>query len=91
VRIVGRQPEVGVDPEAALVADHDFWSRMGDGQRMPFQMRVGQTAGNTIWMLAPVTQYTGLTYRDRTGIRAYDAGLTVAQYTGDDEIAFVLI
>jgi hypothetical protein len=46
--------------QAILVADHDFWGRMTTGQRMPFQMRVGTVPGNTVWMLAPVTQYTGL-------------------------------
>ena len=91
VRIVGRAPSAGVDPEAALVADHDFWGRMATGQRMPFQMRVGTVPGNTVWMLAPVTQYTGLTYRDRTGLRTYDAGLKVAQYAGDDEIIFAFV
>jgi hypothetical protein len=91
VRIVNRAPTAGVDPEAALVASHDFWTRMATGQRMPFQMRVGTTAGNRIWMFMPVTQYTGLTYRDRTGLRTYDAGLTVAQYTGDDEVVFAFV
>jgi hypothetical protein len=91
VRIVARAPTCGVDPEAALVATHDFWTRMATGQRMPFQMRVGQTAGNRVWMFMPVTQYTGLTYRDRSGLRTYDAGLTVAQYTGDDEVVFAFV
>ena len=58
---------------------------------MPFQMRVGTVPGNTVWMLAPVTQYTGLTYRDRTGLRTYDAGLKVAQYAGDDETIFAFV
>jgi hypothetical protein len=91
VRIVAKAPTCGVDPEAALVATHDFWTRMATGQRMPFQMRVGQTAGNRVWLFMPVTQYTGLTYRDRTGLRTYDAGLTVAQYTGDDEVVFAFV
>jgi hypothetical protein len=38
-----------------------------------------------------VTQYTGLTYRNRTGLRTYDAGLKVAQYAGDDEIIFAFV
>jgi hypothetical protein len=39
-------------------------------------------------MLVPVSQYTGQTYRDRSGLRTYDARLKVAQYAGDDEIMF---
>jgi hypothetical protein len=72
-RIVGRSPEGGIDPEADLVANQDFWKRLADSDRMPFQMQVGQVAGNTVWMLAPSVQYTNFTYRDRNGIRAYEA------------------
>lgn len=84
-RIVGRKPTGGIDPEAELVADQDFWGKMGSGVRMPFQMRIGVSAGNTVWFLASNTQYSGLTYQDRNGIRAYDAGLAFSRSTGDDE------
>ena len=47
-RIVGRSPEGRVDPEADLVANQDFWKELADSERMPFQMRVGQVAGNTV-------------------------------------------
>jgi len=47
-------------------------------------------AGNRIWMIAPGVQYSGLTYRDRSGIRAYDAGLKFTRQTGNDEIMFLL-
>ena len=52
-RIVGRSPEGGVDPEADLVANQDFWKKLADTERMPFQMRLRQVAGNTVRMLAP--------------------------------------
>jgi hypothetical protein len=90
VRIVNRSPEGGLDPEAALVASHDFWGRMATARRMPFQMRVGQAAGNRVWLIAPGVQYSGLTYRDRNGLRAYDAGLKFTRETGNDEILFLL-
>jgi hypothetical protein len=90
VRIVDRKPEGGLDPEAALVASHDFWGRMSAADRMPFQMRVGRVAGNRIWLLAPGVQYSGLTYRDRNGLRAYDAGLKFTRQSGNDEIMFLL-
>ena len=44
-----------------------------------------------MWLLAPVTQYTGLPYRDRAGLRTHDAGLKLAQYAGDDEIIFAFV
>jgi hypothetical protein len=55
---------------------------------MPFQMRVGYNPGNTVWVLAPGVQYTGLTYQDRQGILAYDAGLKFPAYNNNDEVCF---
>jgi hypothetical protein len=56
---------------------------------MPFQMRVGSQAGNTVWFMAPNAQYTGLTYQDRNGILSYDAGLRYSAATIGDEVVFV--
>ena len=88
VRIVSRKPEGGIDPEADLVANNDFWDQMSAAQRMPFQMRVGFVPGNTIWVTAPCTQYSGLTYADRNGILVYDAGLRFSRVLGNDEVSF---
>lgn len=84
-RIVARAPEGGIDPEAELVASHDFWGKLGAAERMPFQMRIGTQLGNTVWFLAPSTQYSGLTYQDRNGIRTYDAALRFSRVFGNDE------
>ena len=84
-RIVSRKPEGGVNPEADTVANYDFWGIFAAATRIPFQMRVGTTPGNTVWMIAPAAQYTGMTYTDRQGIMAYDAGLTFPGYQADDE------
>jgi hypothetical protein len=89
-RIVSRKPEGGIAPEADLVANNDFWGQFASAEQMPFQMRVGHTPGNTIWVLAPSTQYTGMTYTDRNGILAYDAGLRFARVLGNDEICFYM-
>jgi hypothetical protein len=89
VRLTARKPEYGIDPEASLVATHDFWGRMAAARRMPFQWRAGTTTGNTVWSLSPNTQYSKMTYKDRTGIRVFDAGLKVARSNGDDEQFFV--
>jgi hypothetical protein len=90
VRIVSRKPEIGIDPEAQLVATNDFWGQLSTAQRMPFQMRIGSTPGNEIWILAPCTQYSKLTYKDRQGLRTYDAGLAPSRVYGNDEVLFVL-
>jgi hypothetical protein len=90
-RIVGRKPEGGVDPEADNVASYDFWSALSSASRFPFQMRVGTQVGNTIWMIAPNVQYSGMTYQDRDGILTYDAGLKFAGYQADDEFLLFLM
>lgn len=90
-RITARNPKGGIDPEADTVANQDFWGKLGSAKRMPFQMRVGTEAGNTIWCLAPSTQYTGLTYQDRDGILTYDAELRFSRYNGNDEMTFVFV
>lgn len=89
-RIVSRAPEGGIDPEAELVASHDFWGKMGSAERMSLQMRVGTQPGNSVWFLAPSVQYTGLTYQDRNGIRTYDAQLRFSRVLGNDELCIVL-
>jgi hypothetical protein len=58
---------------------------------MPFQMRVGYLPGNTVWVLAPCTQYTGMTYADRNGILVYDAGLSFSRVNGNDEVSIYLM
>ncbi|MGK9084926.1 hypothetical protein KXR64_16750 [Brucella intermedia] len=90
-RIVSRAPEGGIDPEAELVANHDFWGKMGAAERMTFQMRCGTEPGNTVWFLSPSVQYTGLTYQDRNGIRTYDAQLRFSRVLGNDELCIVLV
>lgn len=87
-RIVARAPEGGINPEADRVANYDFWNMMSTASRMPFQMRVGYNIGNTVWIIAPGSQYTGLTYADRNGILTYDAGLKFSAYNSDDEVGF---
>ena len=85
-RIVSRKPEGGINPEADNVANNDFWGQFAAAQEMPFQMRAGSIAGNTVWFLAANTQYSGMTYADRSGILVYDAGLRFSRSLGDDEV-----
>ena len=87
-RIVSRKPEGGINPEADLVANNDFWGQMAAAQEMPLQLRIGHTPGNTVWMLFPNTQYSGLTYTDRNGILVFDAGVRFARSLGNDEACF---
>jgi hypothetical protein len=87
-RIVSRKPEGGINPEADLVENNDFWGQLAAAQEMPLQLRIGHAPGNTVWMLFPTVQYSGLTYTDRNGILAYDAGIRFARSFGNDEACF---
>lgn len=93
VRITGRKPTGGVDPEATQTGDFDYWKRLSDSTYMQMSCLWGATpgtlngvAGNSIWFKAPNVQSTKTTYKDRQGIRTYDMGLGFAREAGDDEI-----
>lgn len=88
IRMVARNPEGGIDPEADLVANHDFWGKLSSAERMGFSMVIGQNVGNRVHILAPSTQYTNMTYQDRNNILTYDAGLKFSGIDGDDELMF---
>jgi hypothetical protein len=87
-RITERQSTGGIDPEATLVGTQDFWTKFANAKQMPFGIRVGTTPGNSWGIYAPCAQYTGLTYKDRNGLTALDAGLQFNRLNGDDEIMF---
>jgi hypothetical protein len=89
VRITDRKPKGGIDPEATLVADYDWWGTLAASTQTALTIKIGATAGNIILMNAPAVQYTGLTYADRAGIKTYNAGLDFTSINGDDEMEFV--
>jgi len=80
-----RNASGGIDPEATLVATQDFWTKLSAANQMHFGMKVGVTTGNILAFHAPAAQYTGLTYKDRTGIVALDAAIQFNRVSGDDE------
>lgn len=85
-RLVGRAPTMGIDPEATLISDHNFWSKLADAAQMPFTCRFGEKVGNTVYLMAPSTQYTGLSYNDRNGISVLAAEMALSGVMGDDEL-----
>jgi hypothetical protein len=89
VRLTDRKPKGGIDPEATLVADYDWWATFAASTSTALTIRIGSTAGNRILLNAPAVQYTGLTYADRSGIRTYAAGLDFVGVSGDDEFEMV--
>jgi hypothetical protein len=88
VRITDRAPKGGIDPEATLGADYNFWTKFASSNYISFSMVIGSDVGNTILINAPQVQYTGMSYNDRSGLRTYDAGLSFNRLVANDEICF---
>jgi hypothetical protein len=96
VRITARKPVGGIDPEATLTGDFDFWNRMAQSTYMQFSVCFGATPGspqgvpgNSVWFKAPNAQSTKTTYKDRTGLRVYDMGVGFAREEGNDEFTIL--
>jgi hypothetical protein len=90
VRITGRQPSGGIDPEADLVASEDFWGKMSSATEMFLRYRLGTVAGRKITMLFPSCQYSGLSYQDRENLRVFDAGVAFNGQAGNDEVSIFM-
>ncbi len=89
--VADRQGSATFNPETELVASHPFWTIMENASRVFFGLRVGTVQGNVVAFHAPYAQYTGISYSERTGIRANDMTLRLAKSTdsGDDELRIV--
>lgn len=84
VRISGRNPSGGIDPEAEPT--QTFWDQMAASATLALSMQIGQALGNQLLVSAPAAQLTGVGYGDREGLRTYDLSLGFRGVTGDDEL-----
>lgn len=90
-RITSRAPAGGMDPEAMLVAEGDFWGDFATAKSKLFQARVGSTPGNVVMMVGPVVQTSDVAYGDRDGLRTFDLSLLFKRLNGNDEIGFYFV
>jgi len=90
VRITNRAVDGSINPEAALVADFNFWNKLATGERMLARNKVGQAAGNRIWTMAPSAQLSNLSYGSRDDIRILDGQLSFSRKFGNDSISFLI-
>lgn len=89
VIITGRSPTASFDPEAELVAVHDFWGNLANGTSLSFGAKVGTVKGNIVQFTCPNVQYTQLAYGDRESIRTFDVTMNLATSdvdVGDNEL-----
>lgn len=90
VRIVERNPLATMNPEAVLVATHNFWSKWTTGAAEALTVTLGSAAGNIIDIDAPKCVRRELNETERAGVLAYEIPMTMAKNVADDEIAIVL-
>lgn len=88
VRVTARDAKGSIDPEATLVADFAWWTALASGTQYLWRTKVGQTAGNRVFALAPCVQITGLSYADRDQIRTMDVPLKFSRWFGNDSLIF---
>lgn len=87
--IVARSPTANFDPEAELVATHDFFGKMKAGTEMEFEVHVGNTKGNVVQFYSPNTQYRSINYGERNSIRTMDVQLALTTNASDDELVIM--
>lgn len=90
VKIAGRTAQGSMDPEATLVAAHDFWSEWEDGTQMALSIVVGSVAGNIATLTAPKVVYREFNEGERDGIYTLDLPFTAARNAGDDEVSLAM-
>lgn len=78
------------DPEAVLVATHDFIGNWRNGTSMALTSNtIGDTAGNMIKITMPAVYYTEAGQGDRDGLRTFSMSFGAAESSGDDEVSIL--
>lgn len=94
VFIGNRNPGGSIDPELTSVATHDWFGKLSANTTGRMAFKLGSSAGNTIWVAAPLAQYEAVGDDDRSGIAV--AGVEVGYKsgsvnTGDDEVLLAML
>ena len=90
IRITGRDVSGSFDPEATLLADHDFAAEWKSGAALALDSGVvGSAAGNRWRIQCPAISYREISEGDREGLRTLEIGFGAAEINGDDEISLV--
>lgn len=88
IRINSRKLTGSFDPEAVLVATHDFHGKWKAGNVMALDTgQIGTAIGNRYRIQMPGISYTGTGKGDRDGITTYEMEFMAAETGTDNEIA----
>ena len=77
-------PVVSIDPEADLIANHDFYGKWLAGTEGALSVILGAGAGKQITIAAPKVQYRELKGSDREGLQIHDLTGQCNHDSGDD-------
>lgn len=89
-KITKRDTAGSFDPEAALIATHDFWSDWEDGTGQALTIAVSNGSGNIATFTGTNLINRELAEGDRNGVLIYEIPFTCAYSSGDDEIQLVM-
>lgn len=90
VVITSRDTNGSFDPEAVLVATHDFHGNWRDGDSMALTTGViGGTQYNRFRVDMPAVYYRSVAPADRDGKRTYSMAFGAAESTTDDEVSII--
>lgn len=80
-----RLPRFSFDPEAELVAAHDFFGKFKSGATLALSLQIGTTTGNRILITADKLQYADPKTTDSNGLQRYAINATLNATNGNDE------
>jgi hypothetical protein len=88
--ITGRKPTGSCDPEAVLVATHNYYGIMAAGTTGQLQIIIGTGSGLVWTITCPKVQYGKIGTADRSGLMTFNVPLIFSRNTGDDWITIVM-
>jgi hypothetical protein len=90
VYLTGRSVTGSFDPEATLIATHDFIGNWRNGTSMALTTnQIGGASGNRIKIDMPAVFYSEAAQGDRDGIRTFAMSFGAVESSGDDEVSIV--
>lgn len=86
----GRDPTGSLDPEVDALAAYNPWTNWKSGTKTRINGYLGSTPGNRMAIHVGAAQVTDLSYKDRSGVMAYEHSFQPCQeYRGDDEFRLI--
>ncbi len=95
-KIVSRAPTGSIDPEATVVTgtgSHDWWGKLSNNTEGSLEITIGSATGNKFMIIAPNTQYSGISVADRNGIAVnqVDLSFNESSLAVDDDIQILAL